>query len=341
MSEIHYFPRYSQKENFVTNNTLLFLLRVHQYSRLKFQKLIEELCVDEPNVQLSTSWLHFQQQKATERSVLDGFISQDSIKIAVETKRADSFDFSQLENHLSVFKNEQHKLLIMLSPKENEIPSREMESIRELAKRRNIQILHTSFEEIVRKTRGCLSNHDEEMHALVDDYESFCSESGLLPEDKYLVFVPPCGQSFEDNYSLRLYYCPASWSRRKARYIGIYRDKSVRAIGEITKIVSCDANQEQQEVTLREWVKGSGELTQDEKQRILVACKNAPGRGWDVSTGHKFYLCDELVETDFKKQSSGGIPGHRYLDLRDFLRTDFSHATTTDLASALRHSKWQ
>ena len=37
MSEIHYFPRYSQPENVVTNNTLLLLLRLHQYKKLQYE----------------------------------------------------------------------------------------------------------------------------------------------------------------------------------------------------------------------------------------------------------------------------------------------------------------
>ncbi len=132
MSEIHYFPRYAQKENFVTNNTLLLLLRLYQYSRYKFQNFMGRLCADDPEIQLSTSWLHFQQQKATDKSVLDGFISQDSIKIAVETKLGDSFDSDQLENHMTVFKNEQHKLLIMLNP--SDTSSSQIVSVRDRAR---------------------------------------------------------------------------------------------------------------------------------------------------------------------------------------------------------------
>ncbi len=34
MRAVHYFPRYSQRENAVTNNALLLLLRLHEFSRL-------------------------------------------------------------------------------------------------------------------------------------------------------------------------------------------------------------------------------------------------------------------------------------------------------------------
>ncbi len=114
MTDIHYFPRYTQPENFVTNNTLLLILRLNQYSRFKFEKFMGLLCEDS-DVQLATSWLQFNQQRANTSSVLDGFISQDSVKIAVETKLGPKFNPDQLRRHLEVFGNEQHKLLILLS----------------------------------------------------------------------------------------------------------------------------------------------------------------------------------------------------------------------------------
>jgi hypothetical protein len=44
MSEVHYFPRYTQTENFVTNNTLLLLLRLREYSRFEFEKFMGKIC---------------------------------------------------------------------------------------------------------------------------------------------------------------------------------------------------------------------------------------------------------------------------------------------------------
>jgi len=45
MSQIHYFPNYSQQENVVTNNTRLLLLRLYRYNRYKFEKLMEALAL--------------------------------------------------------------------------------------------------------------------------------------------------------------------------------------------------------------------------------------------------------------------------------------------------------
>jgi hypothetical protein len=336
MSEIHYFPRYSQPENFVTNNTLLLLLRLYQYNRLKFERFMELLCADEV-AQLATSWLHFRQQRGTGKSVLDGFIAQDSLKIAVETKLVDAFDSVQLERHLSVFGTEQHKVLILLSPSMREVPASQLEAIRQAASPRNIQVLPTSFADIVQHARACLSEHDEEMRVLVDDYETFCSDIGLLPRDKYTMFAPPCSQSFKDNIELRLYYCPASWSRRKAAYLGIYYDKSVRAIARIAKVVACSVDVHVGSVSLQD---ANGSLTREEQHRIVEATRRARSRSWDLTSDHKFYLCDELAETDFRKASPGGIQGHRYFDLEEVLGSRIA-PTLLDLAAGLRGRTWQ
>jgi hypothetical protein len=206
MSQIHYSPRHSQPENVVTNNTLLLLLRLHEYNHLKFEQIMGALC-GEQEVQLAGSLgLQFQQQKRTGKSVVDGFIAQDSIKIAVETKLTEAFDGAQLENHLALFGTEQNKLLILLGPSLGETSTLQLASVRANALPRNIQVIHTSFEDLVDKSRRCLSEHDEEMLALVDDYESFCSGMGLLPRDQYTLFAPPCRLSADANMRFLLHY---------------------------------------------------------------------------------------------------------------------------------------
>ena len=336
MSEIHYFPRYSQQENVVTNNTLLLLLRLHQFNRLKFEKFIDLLC-DDQEIELASSWLQFRQQKGTGKSVVDGFIAQESLKIAVETKLKGSFDPRQLENHFAAFRDEQHKVLILLRAALGEISTVQLALLQQQAESQNIQLVHASFNDVVMKARQCLSEHDEEMRALVGDYESFCSDSDLLPRDQFTLFVPPCGQSFKANERLRLYYCPATYSRRKAKYLGIYKDRKVRAIGEITKRAVCTVNLPHRAVTV---VDGAVTLTPDEKERIIEATNDARSRSWDITAGHRFYLCDSMEPTEFSKASSGGIMGHRYFDLEHVLGSSLPKGLTA-LAAALREHEWE
>lgn len=335
MSEIHYFPRYSQPENVVTNNTLLLLLRLHHYNRLKFQRFMERLCIDE-ETELAASWLQFSQQRGSGKSVVDGYIAQESLKIAVETKLGDGFGIDQLRNHLAIFGNEDHKLLIMLGRSITPVSRHQHEDLKRDAKTIGITIVLTTFEQVIDTVRTCLSEHDEEMIALVDDFEAFCSDLDLLPRDQYTMFVPPCGKSFEDNEEFQLYYCPVGWSRRSVAYLGVYARKSVRAIGSLAKVVACNVKIDERKV---EVVDGSEMLTIGEAERILGATRKASQRGWDLSTGHKFFLCGQMEPTDFRKTSSGGIMGHRYLDIQTAIGTKLP-ADLIEIADRLRRSTW-
>ena len=115
MRSVHYFPRYSQRENVVTNNTLLLFLRLMEFSRSRFETFLGALAGD-ADLQFAPEWLRIGQQKVADRSVLDGFIAQDSIKIAIETKLGTNFNSDQLMRHLEIFERENHKLLVLLGP---------------------------------------------------------------------------------------------------------------------------------------------------------------------------------------------------------------------------------
>src|SRR5262249_38635121 len=87
-------------------------------------------------------------------------------------------------------------------------------------------------------------------------------------------------------------------------------------------------------------VLGEADLTAAEKERILVASREAIALGWDITTEHKFYLCDSMAETDFRKDSFGGIMGHRYLDLQEVLGHKIP-ADLRNLAAELRQHRWK
>jgi hypothetical protein len=154
------------------------------------------------------------------------------------------------------------------------------------------------------------------------------------------MFVPPCGQTFEDNIRLRLYHCPAAWSRRKTQYLGIYTGRSVRAIGRIAKVVACTIDP-----SIRRVAPLTGQvahtLTEDEQQRILEATECAKRHGWNITQDNKFYLLDSLELTDFQKQTPRGIQGHRYIDLDSVFGAGKTPSELPELAVALHTKRWQ
>lgn len=337
MTQVHYFPRYSQRENFETNNTLLLLRQLYNYKRFRFEGFLSALLrhADREAGSALELGLQIKQQVGTGVSIVDGYLYQESFRIAIETKRsAESFNADQLSRHLFGFTQSNGGFLILLSPEPAQIEGPNWASLAAGAKEKNVILLPVTFENLIGAARGCLNDYDEEMHALVTDYEDFCSEDELLPVDKWTMFVPPCGQSHEINVAQRLYFCPASWSRRNARYLGVYYDKAVQHIGKIVKAVESELKDTN---TISETVP----LTDDERVRIAAACASAMDqRGWDITTGHQFFLCDEMCDTLFQKSTPGGIMGHRYFDLRGF----FSGGVPTQLAEiakGLRNHQWE
>jgi hypothetical protein len=335
--QIHYFPRYSQKENFVTNNTLLLLREFYNYNRFRFQSFLIELfrMANADFGQAIELGLQLRQQIGTKESVLDGFLYQDSFRIAIETKRsAHGFGADQLRRHLSGFTSDQEGILILLSPEMVKLSQPNLSLLLKSAKSKNVNIVSISFQTIIDAARNSLSDHDEEMHALVSDYETFCSDEELLPSDKWTLFVPPCGRSHNINVSHRIYFCPASWSRRSAKYLGIYFEKAVRYIGEIEKVVEC-------EVIDKKVTSKTTTLTKDEECRIIMTVTEArQQRGLDLESGYQFFICSNLVATMFKKTSPGGIMGHRYFDLRQYVGS-VAFKNVADIAQGLNGAEWK
>jgi hypothetical protein len=336
MQSVHYFPRYSLRENVVTNNTLLLFLRLMDYSRSQFEEFLTRLAGD-ADLEFAPQWLRIGQQRKTRDSVVDGYLAQDSFKIAVETKLTSHFDLAQLERHLSTFNQEDHRLLILLSPI---APARagDLNEFCRRANERRISVLVTTFERIIGVMRSILSTNDDRMMVLIDDFEAFCddAETQLLPSDRFKMFTPPCRRSLEDNLALRLYYCKAETPLRRARYLGIYSEKAVRAVGLISKVVECDISMELSTVQVLNGVV----LTEEEIARILWATSSARKYDWVLTRGHRFYLCDEWSETNYRKKSYGGIYSARMLDLRDPLG-DRMPNSVSEIAKGLETKEWE
>ena len=79
----------------------------------------------------------------------------------------------------------------------------------------------------------------------------------------------------------------------------------------------------------------------DEHKRIECASKAAlEERGWDLSAPpNQFFLCDDMIDTDFQKSSPGGIMNVRYFDIEDYAPGVPNELTV--IADRLRKCKWK
>lgn len=335
MSDIHFFQRYSQRENVVTNNTLRLFTQIYRDSPSRLQNLLEGL-VDGTSVDVG---VNMQQQTSTSKSVPDGALTQPSFKVVIETKLGDSFSADQLERHLSAFEDEEQRILLLLSSREPHAASlSEVEdAFEELDEA--ISFAAVQFSDVIDLLigeEGLISEYEKELRALVEDYQNFCSEEGLLPDDDLMRAVP-CGTSHDDNFQYDLYYHPSSRGYRRHQYVGIYFDKSIQGIGKLEKTVEVDVVDGELE---GEDVDG---LSEEEKERILGAVQAAPKHGYSIEQGYEFLLVDKFYPTNFEKKSKHGMQGAQYFSLRDHVEYDETSdlPETETLAEELDGAEWK
>ncbi len=176
MSKLHYFQRYSQAENVVTNNTLLLFSRLYAQSAQRFEAFLADLLENEP----PEIGVRFTQQRTgSGGTVPDGLLEQRSFKVIIETKLHSKPEVEQLARHLEGFEGEGRHVLLLLTP---ERPS--TEKLRELqtaTRERNehrglrIEAVSTTFRRVIQSYRDVLAAHDHEMQELLEDYEDFCA----------------------------------------------------------------------------------------------------------------------------------------------------------------------
>lgn len=337
MSSVHYFQRYSQPENVVTNNTLLLFSRLYNQSPFKFKLLLNELA-DELDLDVG---VNFSQQEKAINSIPDGFITQESFRIAIETKLADNFSVNQLANHLNSFGNENAKVLLALGPRDMKSDQRTkiLDKIKEFNSSKNFKVafISTTFKEIVAIFRDVIEDYDFELSAIINDYEEFCINSGLIRKDEYRMLTVACGYTLSDNFKNNVYYDPANRGYSYCSHLGIYANKSVKGIGKIENVITANLN-EKDELEIISTSKGQA----TDKQRIDIKnmiCDAQENIGWDIKKNNKFFCVEEFIRTNYKKTSKGGLFGKRYFNLNQELnKRDFEN--TKEIAELLKSKKW-
>jgi hypothetical protein len=251
--------------------------------------------------------------------------------LAIETKRSPHFSAEQLAEHLSVFGTELVKLLILLTPERCAvtIPT---------AQEHGVQVVSRSFSDIGAACRAAGLYDHIDLREIVEDYEEYCQESNLLSSESERLLVVPAGTTLADNLQLRLYYFPADRGYQKHRFLGLYARKSVQALGEVENVVSADV------VGASLIVRSNSKtMTPEQEHRVQQAIALAPKHGYDISSGHTFFLVREFLESDFRKTSPGGLFGKRYFNLREELGLSRGSALPglTDMSNALRGCSWE
>jgi hypothetical protein len=331
MPRVHYFQRYSQRENVVTNNTLLLFSRIYAFSPARLESLLSMLLGDtEVNVGPT-----FQQQIRVKGSVPDAKITQPSFSLVIETKVDALVRPEQLKGHLNAFGDEDQKFLMLIQPAP--LTGKKRSEIEQSLKVLNptVSFCATTFDEIIKGCEDIIQDYETDVRELIDDYRDYCAGEGLLPTAANTMRVVVAGATYEENFKYSLYYCPAERSFQPHAYLGLYHDKTVVGIGKLSAIAEVEISGGQVRV-----IDSTGTITDDDKRRILEATDYARlNHGWDLTYDHRFFLVERFVKTHFAKESKYPLQGVKYFDLRDALRRR-EIPDVEEIAEELSRQKW-
>ena len=334
--KIHYFQRYHSKENVATANTMLLLSRLYSYSSDKFFRFLKsEYFSDrfEPEIV-------FTLQEKSEESVPDATITQEGVKIVVETKMSDWFHSDQLLRHLKSFKEERNKVLITIAPElmAKDKKAKFEEQLREYNENHDYPVIHinTTFELLAEAVQGVIDDRDYEMQDVLDDYLNYCYNDSLIlvPDSWKWMRVQLAGTTFDFNIRQKLYYDDIDRGFRAHDYLGLYKEKSVRAIGRITDIITA-VLEEDGEIT---YSVEKGEIDDNKKRDIAIAIEDGKNYGYSL-TKTRFFFVDKFYETDFRKTTPRAPMGSRVFDLTQVMGVS-ELPDTSVIAEKLKSITW-
>ena len=327
--KIHYFQRYHSKENVATANTMLLLSRLYSYSSDKFFSFLKSQYFSnsfEPEIS-------FTLQKKNNESIPDAIISQESFKIVVETKMSDWFHTDQLIHHLGSFSNEKYKVLLTLAPVlMNDKTKSEFETeLAEYNRANSCCIMHinTTFEELANAVSDVIDDRDYDMQSVLEDYIDYCNTDKLIISSdswKY-VRMQLSNATFEYNFVHNMYWVRSSVNFRSTDYIGLYRNKSMCAIGKISSIIIFSPDDERFAIQ-------KGKLTEEQIALIFDAAAK-----YSITEPHRIYFVEKYFQTDFRKITQGAPMGGRFFDLTQILGTT-ELPNTEKIAEQLKKKTW-
>lgn len=342
MGEIHYFPRYSQKENMVTNNTLLLFNRLYQHHTYRFKQFIN-LILEDSDLELDTI-VKFSQQVKGIGSVPDAVIEQESFKIVIETKLYSQQNLPQLMGHLSSFSNEDKQILLLIntnsiSPIYRQQIEKEI-NLYNQSHKTSIQFAFTTFKEICHKFKEVLNPYEIEMMDLINDFEAFCHETGLISNHECLMRSLLTSKTLKRNFKYNLYYAPRTRNYQLHKYMGLYDKKAIRGIGEISCIVDADFSTKTQELDIINTLQGH--LTPQQKQDIIDVIQEVleiEGKNLGAED-QRFFLVKQFIPCEFKKITKGAPLGTRYFDLTQFIENFTDEMTIEEISQQLNQATW-
>ena len=330
--EISLFSGYDQPENRTTNYCLLILRMLYQENPKFLATALSTLIGDNTGLQIG---VNFRQQVGRNGNIIDGLVTQNSFAVYIETKRWDWFYDEQLESYLQELNKESAdvKVLVALSNFENK-DGRDFDSIQETIQTTyagKILFAPVTFEEFLDAVQQ--PNLSSSLAETIQDFKQYLNGASLLPNWKNWLDVCNCGAFHSQLVSEGVYICPAAggaYKHDRCQYLGMYWHKSVRQVAEILGVVDVAEGEDGEAKLLWNNSSKSNQDLMDMARAKRVALY--PDEDWDT----RVFVLGPLIETDFVKDSTGGMLGSK----RYFSVEDLSPSSVEELAEKLKNKKW-
>lgn len=324
------FSGYSQKENRVTNYTLLILKMLYEENPKYLGEVLAAIVGEDISSHVGIT---FRQQERQTASTPDGLITQRALTVYIETKNYDWFYDEQLKNHLRSFNNKSDGLKVLLAlgnfESENQERFKRVRSICEKEYKNSIWFQAITFEDLLNKVQ--ISGLSKNLADAIADFKDFLNEENLLQTWRDWLDVVNCAGIPEDVTKGGVYMCPAegrAYTHDRCRFFGMYRNKRVELIGEIEAVVDVDRQADTTVIKWKNVAEGYSKFKRLAKEKIAELRPDAgPTR---------VFLLGPLFKTDFQKDSRGGMIGSKqYFPIVKFQADD-----AKQLAEKLNGLKW-
>lgn len=328
--QISLFSGYSQRENRVTNYCLLVMKMLYEENPKYLGEVLAALVGEDLSSHVGVS---FRQQERRESSIPDGLIVQHPLTIYIETKNYDWFYDEQLENHLAALDKEVtgQKVLLALCNFESDDRDRfsGVRTVCDEKYRNSILFRAVTFEDLV----GALEipGLPKNLADAITDFRGFLDEEDLLPSWRQWLDVVNCAGLPEDVTEGGVYMCPAeggAYRHGRSRFFGMYRSKHVELVAEIEAIVDVDL---EGGVLSLKWKNVEGSDA-DFEQRAKTKVRDLR----PIEGPTRIFLLGPLFETDFRKDSPGGMQSSK----RYFNIASLQAQNANELAQCLKNRLW-
>ena len=241
--------------------------------------------------------------------------------------------YGAIIKHLDALNREKsgQKILIALSNFETDaLP--QFDRIRHLCQqhyRGTVYFATATFDDLLRAFEA-LPPASKNLSDAILDFRAYLDEENLLPSWRDTLDVVNCAGYPEEIITGHVYTCPTaggSYTHRRCRYFGMYRNKAVEYVAEIDAVVDVESP----DTAVLLW-KNSPKSDEELHQ----TAKALQARWWSNDYPVRVFILGDSHMTHFIKDSHGGMQtSKQYFDI-----SSLGVGNAAELAAALNGTSW-